>query len=183
MKTEKEIIHLSKFLSLILRHKPETIDLSLQENGWADTTELIEKCNHHGYVFDFDTLKIVVDTNQKKRFSFNDDFKKIRANQGHSMEIDLGYPPKLPPKILFHGIATKNVESILKTGLEKRDRHHVHLSDDLGTAINVGKRHGKPVVFEIQTTRMIEDQFVFYQADNGVWLTDCVPSAYLSTNL
>jgi putative RNA 2'-phosphotransferase len=183
MTSEKEINHLSKFLSLILRHKPETIGLSLQENGWVNATELIEKCNQHGYEFDFDKLKIVVETNQKKRFSFSEDFKKIRANQGHSLTIELGYEPQKPPRVLYHGTAEANKDSILKQGIEKRNRHHVHLSHEIETAMNVGKRHGKPIIFEVQAGNMFEDGCVFYQSENGVWLTEFVPSQYISVNL
>ncbi|ELI6456075.1 RNA 2'-phosphotransferase [Flavobacterium psychrophilum] len=179
MKTEKEINNLSKFFSLILRHKPETIGIKLDENGWVNTTVLLEKSNQHGHKIDFETLKIIVETNNKKRFSFSDDFEKIRANQGHSLDIELGYLPTKPPKILFHGTAEKNINSIKLNGLEKRNRHHVHLSQDIETALNVGKRHGKPIVLEIHSEEMYNHKFDFFLSENGVWLTEKVPTIYI----
>ena len=179
MKIEKEINNLSKFLSLILRHKPETIGLKLDENGWVNTSYLLEKCSQHKHKIDFETLKIIVETNNKKRFSFSDNFKKIRANQGHSVDIQLGYLPTKPPRILYHGTTERNVNSILLNGLEKRNRHHVHLSQDVETAINVGKRHGKPFVFEIFSEIMYDNKFKFFISENGVWLTESVPAEYL----
>uniref|UniRef100_UPI0040499E1C RNA 2'-phosphotransferase n=1 Tax=Flavobacterium sp. TaxID=239 RepID=UPI0040499E1C len=179
MKSEKEINHLSKFLSLILRHKPETIGLTLEENGYVNTELLLEKCNEHGVSIDFETLKYVVETNNKKRFGFSEDFLKIRANQGHSTAIDLGLTPVQPPQILYHGTAEANKNSILQQGIEKRNRHHVHLSQDKETAHNVGKRHGKPIIFEVQASKMFEDGYAFYQSENGVWLTENVPARYL----
>lgn len=179
MKTEKEINNLSKFLSLILRHKPETIGIELDENGWVNTNILLEKSNQHNYKIDFETLKIIVETNNKKRFSFSDNFEKIRANQGHSLNIELGYLPTKPPRILYHGTAERNVNSILLNGLDKRNRHHVHLSQNIETAINVGKRHGKPFVFEILSEKMYNDKFEFFVSENGVWLTEKVPTIYI----
>jgi putative RNA 2'-phosphotransferase len=177
---EKETTKISKFLSLVLRHKPEVVGIELDENGWTDVSVLIQKCNAYGIHFDFPMLKHVVDTNNKKRFSFDDSLTKIRASQGHSINIDLGYEPKIPPEILFHGTGLKFVESILNTGLEKRNRNHVHLSIDIETAVNVGKRHGKPVVFKIFSGNMVKDcDYKFYLSDNGVWLTDNVPPKYL----
>lgn len=180
MDKEKEAIKISKFLSLVLRHKPETIGIELDENGWTDVSILIRKCNGYGIHFDLTMLKYVVATNNKKRFSFNDSFSKIRASQGHSIDIDLGYKPQMPPEILFHGTALKYVDSILKTGLEKRNRNHVHLSLDIETAIKVGQRHGKPVVFEVLAGNMVKvGNYKFYLSENGVWLTDIVPTKYL----
>jgi putative RNA 2'-phosphotransferase len=179
MKTEKEINNLSKFLSLILRHKPETIGIELDENGWVNTNLLLEKSNQNNRKIDFETLKIIVETNNKNRFSFSENFEKIRANQGHSLDIDLGYLPTKPPRILYHGTAERNVNSILLHGLDKRNRHHVHLSQDIETAINVGKRHGKPIVFEILSEKMYNDKFEFFVSENGVWLTGKVPTMYI----
>ena len=149
MISEKQIIHISKFLSLVLRHQPETIGIQLDQNGWTDVNDLIEKANNYGIKFDRETLNHIVATNAKKRFAFNDTFDKIRASQGHSIEIELGYTNQKPPEILFHGTAEKFVKSILDTGLEKRNRQHVHLSSDLETAIKVGQRHGKPFIFKV----------------------------------
>ena len=179
MISEKQQIHISKFLSLVLRHKPETIGIQLDQNGWVDVYELIDKSNKYGIQFDRDTLNHIVATNSKKRFTFNDKFDKIRASQGHSVEIELGYKNQRPPEILFHGTSQKSVQSILDKGLEKRNRQHVHLSSDTETAIKVGQRHGKPVVFEILAEKMYNDKIEFYISDNGVWLTDNVPTKYL----
>ena len=178
----KNEINISKFLSLVLRHQPETIGIQLDNNGWTDVNELIEKANNYGIKFDRETLSNIVATNSKKRFAFNDTLDKIRASQGHSVEIELGYTNQKPPEILFHGTAEKFVQSILDTGLEKRNRQHVHLSSDLETAIKVGQRHGKPFVFKILAEQMYNDNFQFYISDNGVWLTDNVPTKYLKRN-
>jgi len=179
MISEKENIKTSKFLSLVLRHQPELIGLKLDENGWVNVDELIKKTNNHGIRLDLETLDLIVNTNNKKRFAFNETLDKIRASQGHSVEIDLGYTAKVPPEILYHGTATKNVDSILKSGIEKRDRHHVHLSSDVETAIKVGQRHGKIFIFEVHAGQMHDDNFKFYISENGVWLTENVPAKYL----
>ena len=178
----KNEINISKFLSLVLRHQPETIGIQLDNNGWTDVNELIEKANNYGIKFDRETLNHIVATNSKKRFAFNDTLDKIRASQGHSVEIELGYTNQKPPEILFHGTAEKFVQSILDTGLEKRNRQHVHLSSDLETAIKVGQRHGKPFIFNVLAEQMYNDNFQFYISDNGVWLTDNVPTKYLKRN-
>lgn len=135
---DKQIAHISKFLSLVLRHQPETIGIQLDQSGWADINELLDKSNTHGIKFDREILNHIVATNSKKRFSFNDTLDKIRASQGHSVEIELGYTNQRPPEILFHGTSEISVQSILDTGLEKRGRQHVHLSSDIETAIKVG---------------------------------------------
>lgn len=181
MLTEKENKRISKFLSYVLRHNPGMISIELDANGWTDVENLIRCAHANGVEFDFDILKHVVETNSKKRFSFNDTFDKIRASQGHSIEVELGYKPLKPPPVLYHGTGINSVDLILKNGLEKKGRHHVHLSSDIQTAINVGQRHGKPVVLKILSAQMHEDAFEFYLSDNGVWLTDCVPAKYLST--
>jgi len=173
---------ISKFLSLVLRHQPETIGIQLDKNGWTDVNELIEKANNYGIKFNRETLNHIVATNSKKRFAFNDTLDKIRASQGHSVEIELGYTNQKPPEILFHGTAEKFVQSILDTGLEKRNRQHVHLSSDLETAIKVGQRHGKPFIFNVLAEQMYNDNFQFYISENGVWLTDNVPTKYLKRN-
>lgn len=179
MKDPKQHTKLSKFLSLVLRHKPEEIGVKLDDNGWINVSELINKMNDYGKFIDLETLKVIVDTNNKKRFAFNENKSKIRANQGHSIEVNLEYSSKIPPAILYHGTGAKYVDSIYKSGLQKKNRHHVHLSKDLETAINVGQRHGKPVVFEINTQKMLAEGFQFFESDNGVWLIDEVPVKYL----
>lgn len=178
----KSEVSISKFLSLVLRHKPETIGIQLDQNGWVAVNELIEKANNYGIEFDREMLTHIVETNSKKRFAFDDTLDKIRASQGHSIEIELGYKSQKPPEILFHGTAEKFVQSILETGLEKRNRQHVHLSNDLETATKVGQRHGKPFVFKVFAEQMYNDHFQFYISDNGVWLTDNVPAKYLKQN-
>lgn len=182
MISDKHLTHISKFLSLVLRHKPETISIQLDQNGWIDVNELIKKANNYGIKVDRETLNHIVETNPKKRFAFNNTFDKIRASQGHSVEIELGYINQKPPEILFHGTADKFVQSILDTGLEKRNRQHVHLSNDLETAIKVGQRHGKPFVFKVFAEQMYNDNFQFFISDNGVWLTDNVPTKFLKRN-
>ncbi|MFN8281752.1 MAG: RNA 2'-phosphotransferase [Chitinophagales bacterium] len=179
---DKQLKHISKFLSLILRHQPELIGIQLDRNGWTDISELIEKANRKGIQVDRAILDHVVATNSKKRFAINETLDKIRASQGHSVEIELGYTNQQPPEILFHGTSEKAVPSILNTGLEKRERQHVHLSSDIETATKVGQRHGKPFVFKVFAEQMYNDNFQFFISDNGVWLTDHVPAKYLAQN-
>ena len=177
---EKNKKTISKFLSLVLRHQPQEIGLNLDANGWANVDELIQKCAIKNIKFNFEDLKEVVATNEKQRFIFNEDKSKIRANQGHSIEIDLALEPIMPPKFLYHGTAEKNVTSILENGINKMNRQHVHLSQEKATAINVGSRHGKPVVLIIQSGIMYEAGLVFYKSENNVWLTDFVDKKYIS---
>jgi putative RNA 2'-phosphotransferase len=175
----RKLISTSKFISLVLRHQPEEIGLQPDANGWADVTELIEKANRKGVSIDLDTLKEIVDTNEKKRFSFNDDFSKIRANQGHSIEVDVELMQTEPAAVLYHGTAIKNEEDILKGGLHKMSRLHVHLSDNIETARLVGTRHGKPLVFIVDAAQMQADGMAFFLSENKVWLTEHVPAKYL----
>ncbi len=179
MNKEKAEIKISRFLSLVLRHKPETIGIVLDENGWTDVQVLIEKIAKSGTTLTLENLKHIVETNPKKRFAFNDTFDKIRASQGHSVEVELGYCAQIPPTILYHGTGQKSVDSIREKGIQKRERHHVHLSADVKTAIQVGQRHGKPFVFEVLAEQMYQDNFIFYLSENGVWLTEFVPVNYL----
>jgi putative RNA 2'-phosphotransferase len=180
MLSEKEITRISKFLSLVLRHKPEILGMTLDENGWTDVQTLLYKINQTDMAITRDILRHVVETNAKKRFAFNETGDKIRASQGHSVEIKLDYTPQQPPGILFHGTGEKSVTSILKTGLEKKDRHHVHLSADRETALKVGQRHGKPVVLEVSAGQMAHEGHTFYVSENDVWLTDHVPVRFLA---
>jgi putative RNA 2'-phosphotransferase len=175
-------IDISRFLSLVLRHKPETLGIQLDPQGWTDVAMLIEKMKGHGMQLDREKLDHIVSTNPKKRFAFNETSDKIRASQGHSIEIDLGYKGQKPPDILYHGTGEKSVASILKYGLEKRSRSHVHLSADLETARTVGSRHGKPFIFMVMAEAMHAAGFGFFLSDNGVWLTDHVPAEYLKGN-
>lgn len=180
MNTKDPHTKLSKFLSLVLRHKPETIEMTLSEHGWVATETLLQKMNQHGVEINLETLRLIVATSDKKRFAFNEDKSQIRANQGHSVKVDLGYTQKTPPHKLYHGTAQRHIESIFKTGLEKRDRHHVHLSREIETAMKVGQRHGKPVLLVVDAAQMHKDGFEFYESDNQVWLTDKVPVEYLA---
>ena len=179
---EKNLKSTSKFLSLVLRHKPEEIGLQLDENGWANVDELIEKVNANCNKLDINLLNEIVETNDKKRFAFNDERTKIRASQGHSIEIDLALQPIIPPDMLYHGTATRFVESILKEGLTKQQRQYVHLSEKLETATAVGARHGKPTILIVDAKQMHEDGFLFYKSENNVWLTDNVGVKYIITN-
>lgn len=179
MTDKNSYTQLSKFLSLVLRHKPEEVGIELDPNGWTNVKELIQKMNSHGKQIDLETLEIIIETNNKRRFSFNGDKSLVRANQGHSVEVDLGYSTKVPPKKLFHGTGAKYVESIYETGIQKRNRHHVHLSKDVETAISVGQRHGKAVIFEILSHEMFKEGFEFFESENGVWLTDEIPVRFM----
>lgn len=174
-----QIIQISKFLSQILRHRPEKIGLQLDEQGWANVDDLLEKSAAKGTRFDRATLQTVVDTNNKKRFAFSEDGLRIRASQGHSIEIDLGLQPQKPPEILWHGTAEKSLESIRKEGLRPMRRQHVHLSNDRQTAENVGGRHGKAVVLTVRSGEMSRQKHKFYLSENGVWLTTEVPVDFL----
>ncbi len=176
---KKNLKQISKFLSLILRHQPQKIDLYLDASGWAKTDELIRQSNAYGQLLDFETLREVVLLNDKQRFTFNDDFTKIRANQGHSINIDLGLTAQEPPSMLFHGTASRFVNNIRQKGLLKRNRQHVHLSSDLDTAKKVGQRHGVPVILSIDAGRMHLDGYAFYLSKNSVWLVDAVPIDYI----
>lgn len=171
---------LSKFLSLVLRHQPEKIGLKLDEQGWANTQELIEKINKSGTPFNLNILQQVVENNNKKRFAFNADGSQIRASQGHSIKIDLGYTPTQPPEFLYHGTATRFLESIHEQGINKGSRHHVHLSKDIPTAKSVGGRHGVPVILTIKAQAMFEDGYKFFVSVNNVWLTESIPVQYIA---
>ena len=177
---QQQLKHISKLMSLVLRHKPEAIGLHLNENGWANVQELIQKINDNGNDINFDIINTVVDTNDKKRFSFNDDKTMIRANQGHSLEVELNLKAVVPPDILYHGTAERFVTSILTEGLKKQQRQHVHLSEQIVTAKAVGSRHGKPVILTIDTKAMVDNGVIFYLSDNGVWLVDSVPVQYIT---
>ncbi|POR24617.1 RNA 2'-phosphotransferase [Flavobacterium columnare] len=180
---EKDIKNISKFLSYVLRHSPETINLNLDENGWAIVDELIEKANKNRNEFhkelDFEIINQVVETNDKKRFAYNEGKTKIRASQGHSISVDLELKPVVPPDYLYHGTVAKFLESIKTNGIQKISRQHVHLSKDRETAVKVGSRRGAPIILSIHSSQMHQDGFIFYQSENGVWLTDEVPSKYI----
>lgn len=171
---------IGKFISLILRHEPQKIGLTLDANGWASVEELISKCARHRVYFSKKELIEIVETNDKKRYSFNEDQTQIRANQGHSIKINLGLQPVEPPEYLYHGTADRFIASIQEKGILKMNRHHVHLSKDKNTASQVGSRHGRTVVLTIHSGQMYKDGIQFYVSDNGVWLTDYVDIKYIS---
>ena len=175
-----EILRMSKFLSLVLRHKPELIGLTLDQNGWASVEDLIRLANRHGIRLTRPLLMQIVADNEKKRFALSDNGERIRASQGHSVKVDLGLPPALPPDILYHGTASRFLESILAGGLHSANRQHVHLSPDVATAMRVGQRHGSPVVLVIRSGEMAVAGHTFFVSANGVWLTDRVPQEFIS---
>ena len=172
-------VKLSKFLSLVLRHQPEAIGLILDEHGWADVDELLRLANAAGRRFDRTLLERIVAENDKKRFAFSDDGLRIRANQGHSVEIDLALTAMEPPEFLYHGTATRFLESIRATGLNSGSRQHVHMCSDEATAIRVGQRHGKPAILIIRAQEMAAAGYKFYLSANGVWLTESVSVVYI----
>lgn len=174
MKTE-----ISKFIALILRHKPEAINIKLDEHGWANVIELIEGIKKQYPTFDIEMLEQIVAEDNKQRYSFNNDKTRIRANQGHSIPVDVELEEAVPPKVLYHGTGRKYVESIDNQGLVPKSRLYVHLSKDEETAEVVGKRHGDPVIYVVDTEKMHKDGYVFYCSVNEVWLTKEVPAEYL----
>lgn len=177
--TEKEIIRTSKFLSLVLRHEPERIGLKLGEAGWVGVAELLHAVNANGVTLTLAQLQHIVATSDKKRFAFSEDGQRIRANQGHSVEVDLQYPPQTPPEILYHGTATRFLDGIRKDGLQKMGRHDVHLSAETKVTLQVGGRHGKPVLLTIRAGDMQRAGFVFRCSANGVWLVNHVPPQFI----
>lgn len=176
------LVSASKFLSLVLRHQPEVIGLRLDDAGWADIDALIRLSQGHKPLTRA-LIEAVVENNNKKRFAFSDDGKRIRASQGHSIDVELGLVPQSPPTLLYHGTATRSVESIRSEGLLKRSRQHVHLSADAGTATTVGSRHGKPQVLTIRAADMAAAGHAFYRSENGVWLTDAVPVDFIDFDM
>lgn len=169
----------SKFLSLVLRHHPETIKIVLDSQGWVAVDELLEKLALHGKRVNRELLNRVVLENDKQRFAFSDDGRRIRASQGHSLKVDLGLPPASPPEFLFHGTPLQFIEPIRQQGLLKGQRQHVHLSADIATATKVGARRGKPIILHVKSGEMCRAGFTFFLSANGVWLTDNVPPQYL----
>ena len=163
---------------MILRHKPGVIGITLDEHGWANVSELVEGVNKV-HPLDMETLEEIVRTNENQRLSFNEDKTKIRANQGHTIPVDVELDEKEPPEVLYHGTGEKYVESIDCTGLVPRQRLYVHLSTDKEMAAKVGQRHGKPVVYRVNSGQMAKEGFIFYLSVNGVWLTKAVPVQYL----
>lgn len=177
----KPLIEASKFLSYVLRHRPDSIGLALDREGWADITALIAGATHAGTPLDRTTVEQVVATSDKRRFAISNDGLRIRAVQGHSTEnVAIAFREKVPPEVLYHGTATRLLDSILKEGLRSGERQYVHLSGDAQTAIAVGQRYGRPVVLRIEALLMHQQGFKFFQAENGVWLTEQVPNSFLN---
>ncbi|GGA11809.1 RNA 2'-phosphotransferase [Okeania sp. KiyG1] len=170
---------ISKYLSWVLRHSPDKIGIKLDANGWVAIEELLKASQNYNFPITQIELNEVVEKNDKKRFSLDSTKTLIRANQGHSLTVDLQLEARKPPNILYHGTGNDLIDLIKQTGLQKMSRHHVHLSKDINTAINVGKRKGKPVVFAVDASAMYKDDYKFYFSANHVWLVDEVPSQYL----
>jgi putative RNA 2'-phosphotransferase len=170
----KKLVSISKYLAKILRHDPKIAGLTLQDGGWVRVDQLLIRTS-----ITLDELKKVVETNDKKRFSFSEDGTLIRANQGHSTEVKLEFKEIMPPRYLYHGTVEEFIPSIMKIGLQKMKRHHVHLSKDVATATKVGSRRGKPVILEIDAQTMAAAGYQFFISDNGVYLTDEVPAFYI----
>jgi putative RNA 2'-phosphotransferase len=177
---DAQFVRISKFLSLHLRHQPERLGLTLGPGGWVDVRMLLAACAQHGMPLTRAELDEIVARNNKQRFSFDESGERIRANQGHSVEVDLQLTPVAPPDVLYHGTGEHAVPAILRQGLLKMARQHVHLSADVSTAHMVGKRHGRPVIFQVDAAAMADAGMLFYCSANGVWLTDHVPPQYLT---
>jgi putative RNA 2'-phosphotransferase len=180
MASKNETTRASKFLSLVLRHEPGTAGITLDSAGWVAVDDLLRGCAAHGHAISRELLDDIVRTSDKQRFAFNEDRTRIRANQGHSVEVELEHAQAEPPQMLYHGTAERNLASILQQGLHKAQRHHVHLSPTPQIAHQVGQRHGKPVILRVDARQMHADGFTFYLTPNNVWLVDNVPAKYLS---
>ena len=176
---KNSITSLSKFLSLILRHSPERIGIRLDEGGWTSIAALLDAANAAGRKLDHELLLQIVQENTKQRFAISPDGLRIRANQGHSVSVDLGLAPRQPPDKLFHGTVAKFIDSIRSQGLISGNRQHVHLSTDRDTAEIVGRRRGTPIILSIDASRMASSGFSFFLSANCVWLTHHVPVDYI----
>ncbi|MEM9413985.1 MAG: RNA 2'-phosphotransferase [Planctomycetota bacterium] len=176
---DPKIKSVSKSMSYVLRHKPDAIGITLDPNGWVDVDDLLAAFQRDGKRYTRRCIDRAVAENDKQRFEFSEDGTRIRARQGHSINVDLGYEPAAPPDVLFHGTATRNLDSIRKKGLLKMNRHHVHLSTSKETMLAVAQRHGKPVILEVDAKRMHADGFEFFVTKNNVWLVDSVPPDYV----
>ncbi len=176
---DAKLVKISKYLSKHLRHQPERLGLELAPGGWVAVDDLLAVCRQHSFPITRDELQEVVERNSKQRFSFDDTGARIRANQGHSVEVDLQLALATPPDVLYHGTGHGTATAIEEDGLLRMNRHHVHLSIDAPTARAVGTRHGRPVIFAVDAAAMGRDGHTFYVSDNGVWLVDEVPPHYL----
>jgi len=176
---DRRLVTVSKFLAKHLRHAPDALGLTLQPGGWVSVDELLAASARAGFAISYDELIECVETNDKRRFSFDDGGDLIRANQGHSVEVDLLLEEKEPPEVLYYGTVERFLASIMTEGLQKGKRHHVHLSKNTETARKVGARRGKPVILRVDARTMHQQGFKFFLSTNGVWLTDSVPVAFL----
>jgi len=174
---KKELQRQSKFLSKILRHDPQSVGIVLSDKGWANVSDILKVLKIKKIELDE-----IVETNDKKRFEFDQHQLRIRARQGHSIEVDVELQSFIPTDYLYHGTASRFLDSIMKHGLEKQSRNHVHMSDNIQTATNVGSRHGSPVILQIDAVQMHKDGLDFYKSNNGVYLTDNVPTKYITIN-
>ena len=179
MTQSKGDVRLGRFISLVLRHDPSAAGITLDGHGWAVVDDLITGMNQHGRTIDEKTLRRIVAENNKTRYSFSDDGLRIRANQGHSIDVDVELVAADPPPVLYHGTALRFLDSIKASGISRQQRQYVHLSPDLATAVQVGKRHGAPVVLRIDSAAMVRDECTFFLSNNGVWLTESVPWRYV----
>lgn len=179
MEQSKQDVELGRFLSLVLRHNPSAAGISLDSHGWAEVSALLTGVSKTGRRISQEILERIVRENNKQRYSFNEDHTKIRANQGHSVNVDLELEPRTPPAILYHGTASRFLHNIQANGIARQSRQHVHLSADIKTATAVGARHGIPVVLSIDAAAMAKDGFLFYLSENGVWLCEQVPWKYI----
>lgn len=175
----QETVRSSKFLSLVLRHEPHQAGLTLDAAGWTPVHALLQGCAAAGHALTLEQLQHIVTTNAKKRFEFSPDATLIRASQGHSIEVELDYQPQVPPAVLYHGTATRFLDAIREKGLLKMKRHHVHLSAETRVTMEVGARHGVPVLLSLDAAAMHVQGHVFFKSANGVWLTDHVPPEHI----
>ncbi|WKB55012.1 RNA 2'-phosphotransferase [Eleftheria terrae] len=179
MTSDPSLKRTSKFLSLVLRHQPQQLGLDMDDAGWVAVDRLVANAQRAGHPLTLELLRQIVAQSDKQRFAFSEDGLRIRANQGHSVPVDLQLAPVLPPDWLYHGTAAGRVAAILQEGLQKQRRHHVHLSEDREVALAVGRRYGPPVLLLVDSRRMAADGHTFFRSDNGVWLVEAVPPAYL----
>ncbi len=178
-KRKKKLKRIGRIIILALRHKPEVLGLRVNEEGWVQVSDLLSSLANSNKEITVDELRYIVDSSDKQRFALSEDGLRIRANQGHSIDITLGYDAVVPPDYLYHGTTEEALNNILKDGIQKMGRHHVHLSEDLTTAIEVGSRRGRSIILKVESRMMHEDGFEFYNSDNNVWLTSYVPSKYI----
>ncbi len=176
---DARLVRISKYLSKHLRHQPERLGLELAPGGWVAVDALLAACAEHNFPISRAELDEVVQSNDKQRFAFDPSGTLIRAQQGHSVEVDLQLEPATPPAVLYHGTVAQYLPAIFRDGLLKMQRHHVHLSGDIATATKVGARRGKPAILEVDTVAMLQAGFTFYRSGNGVWLVDHVPPEFL----